>query len=358
MNNLENDKNFEPNLNDPNLYRDLVVLYCPQKVGSTSLVSSIRISVSNKFNVFHTHEDIIYKSYSNMKDLTIGDILKNAGTINKFTGKPRKVYLIDIYRNPIERKISEYFENLGVLHFNNVGENLYNYPMDKITQRFNDLFPHISTVDYYQDIYPIPKPKNFDFDKKYLIHENENITYVKLRLSDSEYWGEILKKILGTEITIVKDYETEKKPIGYLYNNFKLEYKLPYNYYKMIESDKELNFYLTPKEKEEYLKTWSNKLGVEHKGFTLQEYDFYLKISNENQFYEITKSGHYLDDGCNCDECNGKRKKFLFNIKNNIENHDLKNIIHTNQFIDTNCRILLNCHYPNGDSIMTIYNVV
>ncbi len=75
-------------LDDPNLYRDLIVLYCPKKVGSTSIVSSIRISATDKYSVFHTHDNIIYKSYSEVKDFTIQDLIGNAEQINKVTGKP------------------------------------------------------------------------------------------------------------------------------------------------------------------------------------------------------------------------------------------------------------------------------
>ena len=46
-------------LNKKTLYRDIILLYFPSKVGSTSIVTSIRISASDKFFVFHSHKEQI-----------------------------------------------------------------------------------------------------------------------------------------------------------------------------------------------------------------------------------------------------------------------------------------------------------
>jgi len=345
-------------LEDINLYRDLIILYCPKKVGSTSLVSSIRLSASDKFSVFHTHENIIYRSYSELKDLTVIDLIKSAGEINKFTGKPRRVYIIDVFRLPIERKMSEYFEDLGILHFNNVGENLYSYPLHKIIKRFNDIFPYISSVDYYKDVYGILPDTKFDFEKKYMMYEENNVTWIKLRLSDSKDWANILSGILETEITIIKDYETDNKQIGKLYNAFKEIYFLPENYYNLIKSDKELYYYLDEKEREDYFSKWKNKLTEHYFGFSKSEFNFYMGITMENQFYDIKKSGHYLDDGCLCAICFEKRNSYLTNLKNNLYNQVFTNIIHNDTSVQPYTGILVNCFYDNGNIIRTFYNVL
>jgi hypothetical protein len=343
------------NLDEPILYRDLIVLYCPKKVGSTSLVSSIRISASDKYNVFHTHDEVIYKSFNETKDLTIEDILRNTGIINKITGKPRKIFIIDIFRSPIERKISEYFEDLGTIHFNHVGDSLYNYPNDKITKRFNDILPYISSTDYYKEIYRVPYPPKFDFDKKYISFSTNNITWIKLRLKDSACWSDILTELLGTEITMIKDYETEEKPIGKFYKEFKKDYKLPFNFFKNIIEDKELNYYYSEEERIEYFSEWKSKLTDFHIPFTKAEYEFYKNISLENQYYDILKHGHYVDDGCLCIECIEKRKTYLKNIKLNIKNKNP--IIHDETKTEKFAKIFVKCFYPNGDIMDMIYNV-
>ena len=137
----------------------------------------------------------------------------------------------------------------------------------------------------------------------------------------------ILSKILDTEITMIKDYETNSKPISILYNKFKDKYRLPINYFRYIKSNPEVNFYLTPEEKYEYLGSWLNKLSNEYIGFTKTEYDLYMIITLENQYYDIKKSGHYIDDGCICVDCKDKRNKYLEIVKNGMVKPDL-NLVH------------------------------
>jgi hypothetical protein len=152
-------------MEDINLYRDIIVVYCSPKVGSTTLVTSLRLCFSDKFMIFHTHEESIFKFMDkSSKDLTVSDILKNSNIIgDNLPKKFRKIYLIDIYRSPIERKISEFFENISTHHFNNLEDNIVNYDINKIIKRFNDIFLHIGNEDYYTTRYKLKKPNKFNF---------------------------------------------------------------------------------------------------------------------------------------------------------------------------------------------------
>lgn len=349
-------------LDDISLYRDIIVLYCPKKVGSTSLVSSIRLWATEKYYVFHTHDESIYESFGVYKDLTINDILKNTSVINKLTNEPRKIYFIDVFRTPIERKISEYFEELVTTHFNNITENIINYPIEKIIKRFNDIFPYISTKDYYRDIYNINYFKEFDFDNKYLIYTSNNITWIKLRLQDSSEWSNILTKLLGTEINLICDYETSNKDINILYEKFKSEYKLPFNFFKLIEENDELKFYMNFNDRYEYLNKWNKNMSGLYKSFTQIEFDFYNKISLENKFYEIKKSGHYFDDGCLCLDCSNNRSIVTndYNDNDNKQKFNLKKyrkIIHQSD-IQHRYSIFVKCYYDDNKIVDMVYSVI
>lgn len=346
-------------LEDPSIYRDLVLLYCPKKVGSTSVVSSIRLYASDKYYVLHTHDNTVFRTGLPYKNLTVRDILKNNCVLNKLTNEPRKIYVIDIFRTPIERKISEYFEDLVTVHFNNLPENLINYPLEKVINRFNDIFPYISTTDYYKDIYNVPYPKEFDFENKYLLYTSNNITWIKLRLQDSDEWSSILTKILGTEIKILKDYQTENKNIGLLYEKIKKDYKLPYNYFQLISNLDELNYYLNDQEKEEYLEKWNKKIIGIYNSFSKNEFNLYVRISNENQFYTITKSRHYFDNGCICKLCFENRNKIIQIMNNNKKIFNLKKydpILHENNS-DYKCNIFIKCFYDDGKIVDMVYQV-
>jgi hypothetical protein len=312
INNIKNinDKLFNSLLKNTELFNNIIFIYTPPKVGSTTLVSSIRLCASNKYSVIHIHDEIMLKYITGTHDnITINDLIY----YNKSLGK--NIYVIDVYRTPIERKMSEFFEKISCYHFNNSEENINNYNLDLIIKRFNCLFPFLGKGDHYYEKYNI-EPDNFDFDKKY-IHQNINgINYIKLRLNDSNEWGSILTQILNTNIYILTDYQTDKKIIGNLYNRFKNSYKLPMNYYELIKTDKYFNLYLNENERNQYLSNWNNKLTDNFNSYTQEQYNFYVNLCLENQVYNDFQSEHYLDNGCLCILCSKKREFILNKLKN------------------------------------------
>jgi uncharacterized protein (UPF0218 family) len=83
--------------------KNLIFIYCPPKVGSTSLVSSLRLFACEKFTVLHVHGEEMLKTIYNI-DVSINEIINYNSSLGK------NIYVIDIYRTPIERKISEFFQ--------------------------------------------------------------------------------------------------------------------------------------------------------------------------------------------------------------------------------------------------------
>jgi hypothetical protein len=318
-----NDKIFSSEVSKK--YKNIIFIYTPPKVGSTSLVSSLRLSVSNKFLTIHVHDENMLNVLTNFDStyaVSVHDIIE----YNAFIGK--NVFVIDVYRNPIERKISEYFEIVSNFHFNNTENNMDKYKLDLIINRFNQIFPYIGEGDYYFDKYPITVPEQFDFQKKYLIAEKNTITYIKLRLVDSNNWGKILSEILKTEVITITDYQTENKIIGNLYKQFKINYIIPSNFLEnIINNCRYFNYYNSELEKKEYFNYWNNRKTVDFIPFTSEEYKLYNNISKENQFYNFIQRNHYLDFGCVCNSCFGKRREIINKIKSGAINVDLK-IIH------------------------------
>jgi len=296
-----NDKVFSKKIQN---IENVVFVYTPIKVGSTTLVSSIRLSGCNKFIVAHLHDEIGLHVLTGVKDVTINEIIH----YNEYIGK--KVFVIDVYRSPIERKISDFFEHIE-LHFNNSQENVNKYPVERLIKRFDSLFPYIAGKDYITDKYNISLPEKFDYAKKYMMIIENNIRYIKLRLKDSNEWGNILTFLLGHEIHIITDYETENKPINDLYKKFKDEYRLPVNYLEIIKKCKYFQYYYSPEEKLEYINTWDKKLTSQKEHFKEPEYRLYEKISIENMNYNSIQFEHYIDNGCLCPLCCAKRADIL-----------------------------------------------
>jgi small nuclear ribonucleoprotein (snRNP)-like protein len=318
--------------------KTIIFVYTPPKVGSTSLVSSLRISGARLYNVVHIHDEKmlgVLTNYDNKENVTINEVIN----YNSFIGK--NVYVIDVYRNPIERKISEYFEMLTTFHFNVNEYIIQKHSLDTIIKRFNSIFPFIGVGDYFFDKYDIDLPKEFDFENKYLMVNKNNISYIKLRLCDSNEWAKILSKLLKLDIVIVKDYQTENKIIGDLYKKFKDNYSIPYNLLELVNGCKYFNYYNSINDKKIYNNIWNEKKSnLFFKPFSIKKYNFYKEISNENQINNNIHRDHYLDYGCICKSCCYKRCNIFNKIKKG-EYVDIK-IIHEQAVYEKKIRTIKN----------------
>lgn len=329
--------------------KTIVFVYCPPKVGSTTIVSSLRLSASNKVTVIHLHNDVMLKVLFNISNATVNEIIH----FNKFLGK--KVYVIDIYRTQIEHKMSSFFENIDTFHFNTRIENLKTYSIDRVIKRFNYLFPHLVTCDYYRETYHIPTQQytSFDFENKYLLTEHNGITYVKLRLQDSNAWRDIFKKLLQMDIYIVNDYESDNKNtnVKEMYKIFKTNYKIPQNFIDSIKNSPQFLFYNDINERNEYLKSWEGKSSTcEFIPFDTEEYDFYNKMSMDNQHMNEIQDQHYIDCGCTCIACERKRKILLEKAKRGEKIND--KIIHGKSKTEYLMEKIKNNTFSNSFSIL------
>ena len=291
--------------------RKIIFVYCPPKVGSTSLVTSLRLFGYNKFNVLHVHNEQMLKVLYNVH-VTVNDIIK----YNSLLGK--NVYVIDIYRSSIEHKMSAFFEKLEKFHFNCPLHIIAQYPIEKIIVRFNQVFPYLSNHDYYRNEYNILYPDSFDFANKYIHVNSENIQYIKLRLQDSHtYWSAILNKIFNINITIVRDYETVNKPvINDIFKRFKEAYQIPENFLSLIKNeDNAFSYYNNEDDRRAYISSWKSKKVDAFIPFTLDEYNFYTKISEENLYMNEIQQHHYIDSGCYCVACSIKSKEIILRVE-------------------------------------------
>jgi hypothetical protein len=289
--------------------RPIVLVCCPQKVGSTALISSLRISACDKLFTLHTHGDIIFSNVMPQTNLKVTDVIKNANI--------RPIYLIDIFRTPVEQKISEFFHEINTLHFNNTIENIQLYPIEKINTRLFECWDHLGKDDFYNTMFvehgATPIPEDYDWKlNPYYISKNNNITFIKLRLQDSHLWDKILSNVFNIPIVIVKDYTTESRITGAFYKKFCNDFRLPNNLFLKLIQCNELKKYLTTSERNEYFEKWMDKQVYNinpPNSFNEAEYEFYTYISKNNQFYYRPLVKHYLDDGCLCSHCSIQRKK-------------------------------------------------
>jgi len=292
--------------------KNLIFIYSAPKVGSTSIVSSLRIFCSNNFDIIHIHDEEMLRVLAHVDGITINEVI----LYNKFLG--RNVYVIDVYRSPIERKISTFFEKIGTYHFNDNDQNVNKYNVNKVINRFNNIFPFIGLGDHFIDKYNINLPDKFDFDKKYLLVETNGVKYIKLRLKDSHIWDSILSNIFSKNICIVKDYQSNKKPIKDIYNKFNSCYRIPENLLDNIITCKYLNYYYSPEELQLYYNEWKHKSTIHVTPYTLEQYKLYEEISIENAHIDYIQVDHYMDEGCKCKACSLKRKEISLKLLSGI----------------------------------------
>jgi hypothetical protein len=290
----------------------IIFVYSPPKVGSTSIVSSLRIYCLDIFDVIHIHDEEMLRVLGSINDVSINEII----LYNKFIGK--NVYVIDIYRSPIERKISTFFEKIGSIHFNNSEQNVNNYEVNKIINRFNKIFPYLAIGDHFMDRYNIDLPDQFNFNDKYLLIESNGIKYIKLRLKDSHMWGTILSQIINRHICVVNDYQSTSKPIRDLYYKFKNTYKIPINLLDDLMNCKYLNYYYSPEEKTQYYNEWLAKSSCSFVSYSKDQFKLYEEISMENCYIDYIQQFHYMDEGCKCKACRLKRAEIANKINHGI----------------------------------------
>lgn len=292
----------------------VVFVYSAPKVGSTSIVTSLRIFAEDKLDVVHIHDEAMLNVLGRVKNVTVNQLIQ----YNKYLGKD--VYVIDVYRSPIERKISTFFEKIGSYHFNNTNEKVNEYNIQKVINRFNKIFPYIGEGDHFIDKYEVPIPEKFDINKKCILLKSSNdIKYIKLRLKDSKIWANILGQIFKINMVLIKDYESINKPIKDLYLKFKALYKIPRNLLDNIIKCKYLNYYYSQTEITEYYDEWIKKSCDPFEAFTPSEYKLYDDLTIENSHIDYIQNDHYMDEGCKCKACKIKRKDIATKLLRGIQ---------------------------------------
>ena len=339
-------------------HNNIIFIYSVPKVGSTSLSSSLLLFASDNYSIIHIHDEIMLKTIYCIEGVTIPEIINYNAYIK------RNIYVFDIYRDPIEHKISSFFEKIELYHFNTDAERINNMDITMIYKRFNNIFPYLSNGDIFTDVYSIDTITKFDFEKKYILYlqnlpingetneettkiksiipnstlyltpiqtnyriNNLAIKYIKLRLKDVNIWNKILLDVLGINCKIMNDYATNNKDISFAFMKFKETYKIPINLLRIICNCKYFNYYYSPEERMEYLNKWRENIDYYITiPYSLVEYNVYLNISNENQLKNYIDNKHYIYDGCICKGCKEKKRKLIFNIMNN---KPIFKIIHT-----------------------------
>jgi hypothetical protein len=221
-----------------------VYIYCCGKSGSSTLTNTFN---NNSYNALHLHG---IKDYLRLPECKINNNV--FGLIEKSMINNDKVYIIDSYRNPIERKLSSFFQVYK--------EN--NYEIDYITKKIDECILEIenySSINEVLDYFNLPYFTEFDFKNKYNILYYKNVVIIKLRFEDINEWGDILSSIFGKPIKMYSDNLSENKNYINEYNIIKKHYNVSLKLIEQIKNNTEFKIYNTNENQEKYLKYWSQR---------------------------------------------------------------------------------------------------
>lgn len=215
------------------------------KCGSTTLLETFKFQGFNCIKC-HNHWDFISQFGYDGLYKSIEDSSKN-----------KKVYIIDVYRTPIERKISSFFE-----HISKKIPNYKNKNIEELINIFNT--EYLNNIEEYHPLDSIMMElgsesfNSFDFNKRYVKKEKGNLIFIKILFSDSKDWGEILSEIFNKKIIIQNKNLSQDKEYHLIYEEFKKKYKTTESYLNnILRNDKYFKIYNTKEQQEKYIEKYT-----------------------------------------------------------------------------------------------------
>lgn len=331
--------------------KNIFIVYTNKKVGSTSLWGSINLYLSSIYKTTHIHSSFDLERLQ-IYDITMLQFLKILKLFNK------NVFIIDIYRPIFDICVSNYFNELN-LHFQ---RDFDKHPeienKNIIIERFFKLFNKyydIHNVDYYKEIYDIPNiPNTFDFDNKHLVYKDDNLTYIKLRLCDSDNWDDILSKYTGYKFKNIKFNESEKKSCGPLYKYFKDNFTITTEIYELLKNNIYFKYYYTPEEQDKYLQQFTrindDNIIIPYNKIQQDFYNLLIKENETNIIYSYINNNHNRPIAHNSSSkknINSNQEKILNNEIYNLEINENDNyLLNKKTVMNDIIQMILKCN-PN-----------
>ena len=220
------------------------------KCGSHTLRKTIKQS---GFKTIKVHQKLDFENiygYDGLIDL-----------INR-SSKNKKLYIIDSYRTPIERKMSSFISRLPHHvpdYSERTVEELVDLCNEIVDSKRRDRLFLKQAIDKIMIEYGVEPFDTFDFEKGYVIKEKDNLIFVKILFSDINKWGTILSEIFHKQIVLQSGNLTKNKEWSWLYDEFKSKYKISESDLNTIAEDVNFKTFTPQAQREKYLKYWSEK---------------------------------------------------------------------------------------------------
>ncbi len=231
-----------------------VFVYASGKTASTSLFDSF---CNLGFGSIHTHGERYFEKVNkqgNSLEFSLKDLIMLCSE------KQDQVFVIDVFREPISRKMSAFFQHLTRLPF--IKERLPDREAASI--KLPDFFQYVTRIPFIQERLPYSikrlarhfesnidelinlfndyyllqsenyygfeeyhrlgfKPDNIDFNRidKVAVQKERNINFIIVRFDDINYWEGIFSNLGFSEFKLMQSNDTNEKALGRLYQGFR-----------------------------------------------------------------------------------------------------------------------------------------
>lgn len=196
-----------------------IIILTPGKVGSSSIYSTLSRYHENVFHVHNLDINEVKKSRKNVLLSARGSVpyhnLLSEFLVKELINKAEKIYIIILIRNPIDREISEFFQNLDLY-----GSQIFHNGVLKKSKLETIFLKHISEdnhsdMDEWVSREVINHLRINIFDEKVknsykIFREGNNDILVMKSENLNFYYKEAFNKLLTNNF----DYELEKKNVG------------------------------------------------------------------------------------------------------------------------------------------------
>ena len=242
----------------------LIIVYQMGKVGSRSVVDSLRMSGVKP--VFHVHRMVP----SNIERVKNGFLKRNVPPLDERTGRmlynkiskeKRKAKIITLVRDPLSRNISAFFENLHV--YIGLNHKDTDYPLKKLIDIFIKEYNHEVPLQWFDlelkkatgiNVYNYPFPKH----KGYITIEKNNIELliVKLEIPDDLKQKVIADFLNLDQFRLVSQNLGKDKTYSNTYQQFKQSISLSHDYINEMLSSKFATHFYSDKDIDELWGRW------------------------------------------------------------------------------------------------------
>lgn len=236
-----------------------VILYQMGKVGSSTLKESL---TKYDLKTLHIHRYFFFNQNEKLNFRFFIYKLRKAITFDYFLIKKR-IKVITFYRDPLQRNISSFFQNLK-FYFS--GEELESLTFEKVRDKFNSIEKIHSTPNNWFEVEFKRKLKidifdhPFDRDAGYSVFSKKNIdvficTTEKINTLKLEFGV-----FLGVEnFELIQKNVGDNKWYKELYNEFKKRYTPPLELLDELYNSKTIKHFYTDKKRIELRSKWENK---------------------------------------------------------------------------------------------------